>query len=257
MLRALNALPPDPTRQCELRAFMKLRDESTRLPHILDYYRRLGVDRFVVADNESTDGTRELLLGQPDVHVFSAEGSFRAASGGQAWLDELLDCYGSGHWCLTVDADELLCYAGCERRSLPALCAALEREGAEALSCVLLDMYGSDLPGTPGYVAGEPFLSACPWFDAGPYRRTGPTPDCPPYEVYGGVRQRVFYPRWQAPSFALRLSERIYDLGDRFRGVPRKCHGSGPPGGAAAKPRQGAFGTMAPRPALSPLAPTE
>ncbi len=214
MLRPLATPPPDDAAP-EIRVFVKVRNEAARLPHLLAYYRRLGADRFLVADNESTDGTVALLGGQPDVHPFAAAGSFRDARGGQAWLDALLDRHGAGHWCLTVDADELLCYEGSERRGLRALCDALEAEGAEALPCMLLDMYGAGPLGTPPYVPGEPFLAACPWFDPAPYWRTAPGAACPPQEIYGGVRQRVFYPRWQRPDLALRLSERLYDLGSR------------------------------------------
>ena len=40
------------------------RDEALRLPFFLSYYRSLGCAGFVVADNESTDGSRELLRGR-------------------------------------------------------------------------------------------------------------------------------------------------------------------------------------------------
>src|SRR6188472_4186589 len=39
------------------------------LPAFVAYYRRLGVDRFVVLDDRSTDGTPEYLAAQPDVMV--------------------------------------------------------------------------------------------------------------------------------------------------------------------------------------------
>ena len=208
--------PPDAARRPEIRVFVKVRDEALRLPYFLDYYRRLGADRFLIVDNGSSDGTAGLLAPAPDVHLFSATGSFAAAGGGQAWLDGLLERHGAGHWCLTVDADELLCYPGIERTDLRGLCAALAREGAEAMSCMMLDMYGAGPLGAPGYVAGEPFLASCPWFDPAPYRRTDLAAACPWFEIYGGVRQRVFYPRWHRPDAALRLSERLYDFGSRF-----------------------------------------
>ncbi len=216
MLLSLSTPPPDTAP--EVRVFVKVRNEAARLPHFLSYYRSLGADRFVIVDNASTDGTPDLLAAQGDVHLFHAGGSFGAANGGQAWLNALLDAYGEGHWCLTVDADELLSYPGCERTDLPAFCAGLADEGAEALACMLLDMYGG-AAGVAEYAPGEPFLAACPWFDPGPYWRAGPSADCPAYEIYGGVRQRVFYPHWHAPSTALRLSERLYDFGNRFAAV--------------------------------------
>ncbi len=163
----------------------------------------------------------ELLRTEPDVHLFAAAGSFAAAGGGQAWLDALLDRYGAGHWCLTMDADELLCFPGSETIRLRALCDCLDREGAEALACLMLDMYGSEPLGTAAYAAGEPFLLACPWFDPGPYWHTKSGYDCPPREIYGGVRQRVFYPHWQTPSLPLRMSERFYDVANRIGPIRR------------------------------------
>ena len=49
------------------------------------------------------------------------------------WTNGLLDAHGTGAWCLTVDADEVLVYPHCETVSLPVLTAHLERCGAEAL----------------------------------------------------------------------------------------------------------------------------
>ena len=44
-------------------------DEMYFPPAFLAYYRGLGVDRFVVLDDRSTDGTAEYLAAQPDVMV--------------------------------------------------------------------------------------------------------------------------------------------------------------------------------------------
>ena len=40
--------------------FVTLRNEAVRLPYFLDYYRALGVDHFLVVDNDSDDGSRAL-----------------------------------------------------------------------------------------------------------------------------------------------------------------------------------------------------
>ena len=218
MLRPLNQPPPADPAAREVRVFVRVRDEVVRMPYFLTHYRRLGVDRFLVADNGSTDGTTALLTAQPDVHLFAAEGSYREARGGQAWLDRLLDEYGAGRWCLVLDADELLVYPQVEAVPLRSVCDALDREGAAALPCMLLDMYGGSPIGAADYVAGQPFLSACPWFDGAPYWRTS-SDSCPYHEIYGGVRQRIFYSRWQEPDLKLRISERLYNLGHRFPSI--------------------------------------
>lgn len=187
----LTSLPVDPT---GLSAFIVQRNEATRLPYLLDWYRARGVTRFYVVDNASTDNSAALLLAQPDVVPFLAQGSFAAARAGLAWIEALMDRFGDGRWCVHVDADELLVWPGSQEGGLPALVARLEAEGAEALRAMLLDMY-PDRPLTEAAcVPGRPFLELAPCFDAGPYWRE-PTPgQFPEYTIRGGMRVRVFYP---------------------------------------------------------------
>ena len=57
----------------EIRAFMTVRNEALRLPSTLRHHRTLGVDRFFVLDNGSTDGTLDYLAGEPDVTRFEVD----------------------------------------------------------------------------------------------------------------------------------------------------------------------------------------
>jgi glycosyltransferase involved in cell wall biosynthesis len=151
--------------QGEIRAFMTVRNEILRLPQTLAHYRKLGVGRFFVIDNGSTDGTKELLTAQPDCHVFLTRNSYSEARLGVEWQHALLDEYGVDHWCLVVDADEWFIYPGYEDRSLPELAAYLQQSGAQGMFAFLLDMYGW------GGVAGviprpeHSLLDACRYFD--------------------------------------------------------------------------------------------
>ena len=54
-----------------------MRNERIRLPYFLAYYRRLGIDHFLIVDNGSDDGTREYLADQPDVSVWSATAGYK------------------------------------------------------------------------------------------------------------------------------------------------------------------------------------
>ena len=178
----------------EILCCVAVRNERPRLPAFLDHYRRLGVDRFLFVDNGSEDGTVEWLLAQPDVRLWRSTLSFKHANFGSAWFELLLRRHGVDHWCLTVDADELLVYDGYRERPLPSFCRALEAQGCRAASGVLLDMY-SDRPVRDTHLAeGDDPLDACRWFDrkychtrderSGQYRNQA--------IVFGGVRQRVF-----------------------------------------------------------------
>jgi glycosyltransferase involved in cell wall biosynthesis len=184
-------LSPRPT---EILCCLVLRNELPRLPYFLDYYRKQGIGRFLAVDNGSSDGSLEYLLQHPDVYVWQSEFPFHRANFGAGWFELILRRYGLGHWCLIVDADELLYYPDCEQRSVVDLCRELDRKKKRAFNAILLDMY-SDQPirGTR-YAPGQAFQEVCPYFDrrfyhkriekAGPYRNHK--------GYFGGARQRIF-----------------------------------------------------------------
>jgi glycosyltransferase involved in cell wall biosynthesis len=175
----------------EIRAFLVVRNEALRLPDNLRHHRALGISRFFVVDNGSTDDTLDFLLAQPDVHLFSTQESFAASGFGISWINGLLDAYGDGHWTLTVDADELLIYPGFESVALPKVCAHLDHLQAQGMFCMLLDMYAEAPLKDVGYRAGDSLIAACPWFDPAPYR-TIEAAAFPHVQIYGGVRERIF-----------------------------------------------------------------
>ncbi len=180
-------IPDDPD---EIRGFLVVRNESLRLPANIRHHRALGVNRFFVVDNGSSDGSLEFLLAQPDTHVFTATGSYSGSQFGMDWCNALLEAYGVGHWTLTIDADELFVYDRCEIRPLQALRLHLEAGGSDGVFCLLLDMY-SDQPLTR--VVHQPdgsLLEACRYFDPAPYRLL-PAQAFPHLQIYGGARERL------------------------------------------------------------------
>jgi hypothetical protein len=193
----------------DIRLFAKLRNESLRLPAFLRHYRGLGVRRFFLVDNDSTDGSTELLRAQRDVRLFSTSGSFREARGGTDWLNALLGKFGVGCWCVTVDIDELLFYPGIESAGLPALTHYLDERGYQAMYTLLLDLYPGAPLGEVQYAPGDSLEKVAPYFDAGPYRRI-PHDQCPGFLAYGGVRERVFYPEARAADVRRDLHVTLY-----------------------------------------------
>ena len=185
-----NSLPPA---DGEIRAFLLVRNEAVRLPWLLDHYRRIGVDRFLVLDNGSDDGTRELLLAQgQDVHLFHTEASFAASAAGMSWTNQLLDAHGSGAWCLTVDADEALVYPHVETAPLRTLCGHLDQVGAEAMVAPMIDLYAGEALDRVAYEPGQSLIEAFPWLDASGYVRRD-AGDFPYFRLQGGCRARLFY----------------------------------------------------------------
>jgi hypothetical protein len=201
----------------EILAFSKCRNERLRLPAFLSHYRGLGVNRFFIVDNDSSDGTTEYLTGQPDVHLFRTANRFSEARGGIDWLNALLREFGVGSWCVSADIDELLVYPGSERTSLHTLTAYLDRHGYEALACLLLDLYPAGPLKECPYKAGDDLPAAAPYFDAGPYEKL-PVDLCPEVLIRGGMRQRVFYPEFRTRGLGAKLYEVMH--GRAARRVP-------------------------------------
>jgi glycosyltransferase involved in cell wall biosynthesis len=175
----------------EIRVFAVVRNELFRLPSMLQHHRSIGVQRFFILDNGSTDGTLDCLLKEPDVHVFSTNESYAQSNYGIVWTNHLLDSYGMGHWTLTIDGDEQFIYPHYEEIRLPDFCKYLDKIGAEATFCLLLDMYSDVAIKNTVHDRNKPLLETCGYFDRGPYRLQRATL-CPYLEIYGGVRERMF-----------------------------------------------------------------
>ena len=172
--------------------FSTMRNERVRLPYFLDYYRKLGIDHFLIVDNDSTDGTREYLADQPDVSVWGTAHGYKQSRFGMDWLMHLLRRHGQGNWCLTVDVDEFLVYPYCETRPLRALTDWLDSAGTRSFSSMLLDMYPKGAMHEQPYREGQNPFEIAQYFDSGNYaiRRNWPYLNL---WVQGGPRARLFF----------------------------------------------------------------
>ncbi|SLN17813.1 hypothetical protein ROJ8625_00578 [Roseivivax jejudonensis] len=198
-LRARHALTPvaDRTRTIApgvVLAFTVVRNEALRLPYFLSHYRALGVGHFLVVDNDndSDDDTRALLVDQPDVSLWHTTARYRAARFGLDWCGWLRMRHGHGRWCLTVDADELLVYPGCDRTDLPALTRWLDRQGLSGFGALMLDLYPAGPLDAVRYTPGQDPTEVLRHFDAGPYRSVRQRPMGNLW-TQGGARERAFF----------------------------------------------------------------
>jgi glycosyltransferase involved in cell wall biosynthesis len=178
----------------EVLCCLVLRNEFPRLPYFLAYYREKGIRAFVAVDNGSSDGGLEYLLDQADVYVWQSEYSFNRANFGAGWFEPILRMHGQSHWCVIVDADELLYYPECERKSIVDLCRTLDRKGKRAFNAIHLDMYSDRPIEDTHYTPGRAFEEVCPYFDRVFYHKCrnewGRFRNQKAY--HGGVRQRIF-----------------------------------------------------------------
>ena len=171
-------------------AFATVRNEMGRLPHFLRHHRTLGVDHFLIVENDSTDGTREYLAEQTDVSLWTTRDSYKAARFGVDWMTVLLARHGHGHWCLTVDADELFLYAHHEYRDLHALTDWLDMTGRSSIGALMLDVYPEGRLGSAG-TADDP-TRILTYFDAGNYVMVRQE-RLRNLWIQGGPRARVFF----------------------------------------------------------------
>ena len=177
----------------EILCFCCIRNERLRLPWFLEFHRKIGLDRFFIVDNGSSDGSTEFLLSQNDVHLFQTEDSYAASQCGINWINTLLEEYAIGNWALVLDVDELFIYPNCEDSSLHLLTSYLEERQFYGMAAFMLDMYSRVTIKDAVIKPGDPFLDVCSYFDIDTYQ-FAPTINknvCIP--IRGGVRKRVFW----------------------------------------------------------------
>ena len=172
--------------------FATVRNERVRLPYFLDYYRKLGVDHFLIVDNGSDDGSRDYLAAQPDVSLWTTGAGYRQARYGMDWMMHLLRRHGSGNWCLTVDVDEFLVFPFCETRPLRALTDWLDTGGVRSFGAMILDMYPKGPMHEQPYREGQNPFDIARYFDSGNYTIR---PNWPYQNLWiqGGPRARLFF----------------------------------------------------------------
>lgn len=170
-----------------------MRNEAVRLPFFLKYYREMGVNHFLFVDNQSDDGGADYLAQQPDVSVWTGEGSYKRSRFGMDWQNWLLRKYGQGHWCVVVDPDEFFVYPFCDTRPLRALTDWLDASSIKTFSAMLLDLYPKGPISQVPYQKGQDPIDIACWFDSGNYTIER-NPKFGNLWIQGGPRARAFFP---------------------------------------------------------------
>jgi hypothetical protein len=245
--------PPGPGRdRGGLTLFCIVRDEGFFLPAFLAHYRRLGIARFVVLDDGSTDGSLDLLRTQPDVTIvgsplrYGDTIAYAPALAGRVletravrlWRDQLMNRFAIDRWAVVADSDEFLCLP--EGMTLPDLVARLEAEGIEAVWGSMTDMYPARVADLRAAHA-DAFVPDGSWyFDGREHIRPRRDETAVPRMIYPGVRARLLARAGLQPQGSLlrrlrrRLSGFRYAPTDMLHKVPlmrwregdlfRNCH---------------------------------
>lgn len=169
-----------------------VRNEKIRLPYFLNYYRGLGVNHFLIVDNDSTDGTEAYLRGQDDVSLWHTTSSYKRATYGVDWMNYLKRKYAHGHWVLVVDPDEFFIYPFCDTRPIRALTDWLDNSAIRSFSAMMIDVYPKGRIDEVPYHAGQNPLEIAPWFDSGNYS-VKKNATYGNLWIQGGPRRRVFF----------------------------------------------------------------
>jgi len=169
-------------RDARASAFAIVKNEMFYLPSFLDHHRRLGVDQFVILDDQSSDGTRELLAAQPDCLVLESPFGFgeevpvpggdgrRRERAGILFKSLIPQRFLANRYALYLDGDEyLILPPGVS--SVGELFDLLGRHDVQSVAANLVDFFPAtvdemelprDLP------TSEAMLGAYPYFDALP-----------------------------------------------------------------------------------------
>jgi len=153
----------------DILVFSTLRNEKPRLAYFLEYYRKQGVNHFLIVDNDSDDGGREYLAKQPDVSLWTTKHSYKKSQFGVDWLNGLKTKYAHNHWVLVLDVDEFFVYPHCDTRPLRALTDWLDSASIKSFGTMLLDMYPKGEVHEAHYKEGQNPVRVAPYFDASNY----------------------------------------------------------------------------------------
>ena len=149
--------------------FCTFRNEDVRLPFFFEYYRKLGINHFLMVDNGSEDAGPAFAQEQPDVSLWRTDAPYGEARYGADWLTYLQGKYAHGHWALTVDVDEFFVYPFCDTRPIRALADWLDASEVRSFGAMLLDMYPKGPVGQTSYQRGDDPFATASWFDPGNY----------------------------------------------------------------------------------------
>lgn len=174
-----------------------VRNEMYMLPAFLKHYRDLGIERFVVLDDKSDDGTLEYLSQQKDVMVVGSTaryGEVISPNGRMpmpdmrsniVWRNVLMWKYGLGRWTMMLDADEFLVLpSGMTVQDLEKCVLELDER---AIVGIMLDVYPKNITDLQ---EGGDFQPSSPWyFDGQQHLRLRHGGGLA--EIYPGARARL------------------------------------------------------------------
>jgi hypothetical protein len=190
---ALKLVHGDPreSRKGDILLVAQTHNESLCTPFFFDYYRKLGVDRFLIVDNDSTGAFIDFARQRDDCCVWRIRSKSRRARHESWWRNNLLMRFGVGHLCLLVNTNEFLVYPYMATRSVRALGQFLKDDHRECAHALLVDAYSEKAPAETICRHGDNPFEICAYFDRDGYtQRSGPLNTT---LIQGGPHMRVHF----------------------------------------------------------------
>lgn len=165
------------------------------LPKFLEHYRKLGIEKFILLDDGSTDGSLEFAAKQPDVMIVKSDFRFGEKaphpSNGKmvnayiAWRQALMVEYAQNQWSMHLDLDEFVHLP--KGQSFNQLNEMMTDSKANILWGAMLDMY----PKTWVDISDTNLtIDDIDWYFDG-RQHLKPTKFSTPPMVYSGSRSRL------------------------------------------------------------------
>lgn len=167
-----------------------VKDDCDRMKVLFEHYRNLGINQFVVLDNNSTDGTLEFLSTQENTRVYQILEEFQTQKK-EAWIEKLLVKLRYNRWYIVADSDELIDYQNSEKHSLIDVIKWADNNNCKRLGGYLVDMYSKNALFEQNLSPDKMTEEFC-CFDTDSYLLNKNNKGVFSYSVLGGPRKRVF-----------------------------------------------------------------
>ncbi|MBR1413908.1 MAG: glycosyltransferase family 2 protein [Bacilli bacterium] len=162
------------------------KNDLIKLEKFISHHRKLGIDKFIILDNDSNDGSIEYLLKQKDVILLQTKTTY-TSSRRVGWINRIIAHYGYNRWYFIADSDELLVYNECENKSIKNVIAYCEKKNIIRARALMVDMYANKDYYANGKI--KDYYKNCIYFDADSYIENKSSLF---YNISGGPRKRLF-----------------------------------------------------------------
>lgn len=171
----------------DLIAICVVKNDRIKIKKFIEHHRSIGINKFIILDNDSTDGTVEWLLEQEDIVVLQTRIPY-TTNRREGWINRIIAHYGDNRWYFVADSDELLEFYDRENNNINNVISYCKKNKVTRARAIMIDMYAE----SDYYISGkrENFYEECVYFDSNTY-----------YEskrynldlICGGPRERVFH----------------------------------------------------------------